>query len=95
MDIFGPVLHHRGQLPVLAVQELLPSLHILLTFLSLAPADPGPASASHATPAAPLPDLRLKTPPRLGRPDEQQEEEEDGDKAHGDRGGQLWVALGG
>ncbi len=54
VNIFGPVLHHSGQLPVLAVQILLSSLHVFLTLLSLTSHHPGPASAPYTAPGAPL-----------------------------------------
>lgn len=85
VNIFGPVLHHGGQLPVLAVQVLLSCLHVLLTLLSLPPHDPGPASAPYTAPGAPLHGPWPRASPGLGWPEEQQEEE-GGDRTHDGRG---------
>lgn len=90
VNVFGPVLHHSGELPVLAVQVLLPRLHVFLTLMSLAPHDPGPASASHAAPGAPLRGPRPRASPRLGWPEEQ-EEEKGGEETHDGRKGGLLI----
>lgn len=92
VNIFGPVLHHGGQLPVLAVQVLLSCLHVLLTLLSLPPHDPGPASAPYAAPGAPLHGPWPRASPGLGWPEEQQEEE-GGDRTHDGRGREAsWLS---
>ncbi|TNN50351.1 hypothetical protein EYF80_039433 [Liparis tanakae] len=66
VNIFGPALHHGGQLPVLTVQVLLPRLYVFLTLLSLTPHHSGPAPASHAAPGAPLRGPRPRASPGLG-----------------------------
>lgn len=54
VNIFGPVLHHGGQLLVLAVQVFLSRLYVFLTLLSLTSHHAGPASAPFTAPGSTL-----------------------------------------
>lgn len=85
LNISGPILHHRGQLPALAVQVLLSGLRVFRTLLSLTPHDTGSAPATHFPLQfarwAPLPILGPGAFPGFSRADEQQEQEGD-DEAH-------------
>lgn len=76
VNIFGPILHHGGQLPILAVQVLLSCLYVFLTLLSLTSHQSSPASAPYTAPGAPLrrPWPRASLPEGLSWSKEQQEE---------------------
>lgn len=80
MDVRGPVLHHRGQLLVLAVQVFLPCLDVFFTLLSLA--------SQLASPPCTAPGSIVRSPsPRFSQMQEKQEED-GGREVHGGEGGQ-------
>lgn len=89
LDVLGPVLHHRGQLLVLAVQVFLPCLDVFFTLLRL-------ASHLASSPCA-APGSVVRSPsPRFSQMQEKQEEDGGREVHGGERGGEgrLLVSQG-
>lgn len=80
LDVRGPVLHHGGQLLVLAVQVLLPCLDVFFALLRLASR---PASSPCAAPGS----ILGSPSARFNRVQEKQEKD-GGREVHGGEGGE-------